>query len=229
MRLLATNYKLLKDVPGYEIYGLSLLPHALGGPNLCKFSTPECRAVCLGTETGMNRMAPAILAKSNRTALYHADRGAFVQQLAGEIDSRRRSARRKGKKLAVRLNVYSDIPWETEQPDLFHAFPDVQFYDYTKIPGRFERPENYHLTYSFSGTLASTKASHAYYDHGVNTAAVFSTKRNEALPVFVGNRLVIDGDVSDFRPRDRQGVVVGLRFKGGKANMTRAPKFVVVR
>lgn len=54
----------------------------------------------------------------------------------------------------VRLNVLSDIPWEVVFPGLFDAFPAMQFYDYTKVPGRREAgvPRNYDLTFSFSGS-----------------------------------------------------------------------------
>jgi hypothetical protein len=88
---------------------------------------------------------------------------------------------------SVRLNLFSDYTWELICPALFQIFDGktkfggrvlgfVQFYDYTKIAGRWSRavrddvaarfgvadpmpkytlPSNYHLTFSFSGTAAS--------------------------------------------------------------------------
>jgi len=88
---------------------------------------------------------------------------------------------------SVRLNVYSDYVWEEICPALFKIFDGtqtfmgvrmlrVQFYDYTKIPGRwpaatrkeiakqfsikdpkssYRLPPNYHITFSFSGTKQS--------------------------------------------------------------------------
>jgi hypothetical protein len=47
--------------------------------------------------------------------------------------------------------VLSDIPWELVCPELFELFPDLGFYDYTKVPGRTGF-DNYDLTFSFSGT-----------------------------------------------------------------------------
>lgn len=92
---------------------------------------------------------------------------------------------------SVRLNVFSDYTWETICPALFDLFNGrtkfngrtlgfVQFYDYTKTPGRWSRstrdeiaqrfgiqdplpqyslPKNYHLTFSFSGTGPSAAQS----------------------------------------------------------------------
>ena len=57
---------------------------------------------------------------------------------------------------SVRLNVFSDYPWELIYPDLFELFdgntrfsdegvyPRVQFYDYTKIPGRWTEEARQH-------------------------------------------------------------------------------------
>ena len=50
--------------------------------------------------------------------------------------------------------------------------------------------------------------------NGRNVAAVFSTKKGEALPKTYKGYEVIDGDLHDVRYKDKQGVVVGLRAKG---------------
>ena len=53
-----------------------------------------------------------------------------------------------------RLNGTSDIRWENQtvmgHNNVMDMFPDVQFYDYTKIPNRYNVPSNYHLTFSRS-------------------------------------------------------------------------------
>ncbi len=227
MRLLASNYKMDKEVPGVRITGLSLAPHTVaGGETVCQYSTHECRAVCLGTETGLNVLKTAIAAKVKRTRFWFGYPDRFKAQLASEIHSERRAALKAGKTLAVRLNVYSDIPWEREFPELFEAYHDVQFYDYTKVPGRFDRPRNYHLTYSYTGTTASTKTAMEYLAAGVNTAVVYlNVPRThdwgggKSLPV-------ISGDDNDFRPADPKPCVVGLRFKGPKAGLVQLKKFV---
>jgi hypothetical protein len=66
-----------------------------------------------------------------------------------------------GAKPLIRLNVYSDIAWELACPELFGMFPSVQFYDYTKVPGRDPSKagiSNYDLTFSFSGSQANVDA-----------------------------------------------------------------------
>lgn len=229
MKLLAVNYKLEKSVPGHKLIGLSLAPHTVaGGPTVCPYSTVECRAVCLGTETGKNRFASALNAKIKRTQLWHKHPERFKAQLATEIERARRSARALKLKLAVRLNVYSDIAWEAEFPELFLAFHDVTFYDYTKVPGRYIRPSNYHLTYSYTGTTASERTALAYLAAGVNTAVIYPSKTLPRSHTWSNDQTVrvINGDLNDFRPGDGHPCVVGLSFKGPVANLITLKKFV---
>lgn len=229
MKLLATNYKLEKSVPGWKLTGLSLAPHTVGGgPTVCPYSTAECRAVCLGTETGLNRLDSAIKAKIKKTELWHAHPERFRAQLASEIQRQRRSAHALNLKLAIRLNVYSDLVWEREFPELFEAFHDVQFYDYTKVPGRVVRPENYHLTYSYTGTTASLRTAMEYLAAGTNTAVIFPTASLPKVHEWSADLSVpvVNGDLNDFRPADPHPCVVGLKFKGPKANLVSIKKFV---
>jgi hypothetical protein len=122
--------------------------------------------------------------------------------------------------LFVRLNVFSDIPWELVFPELFAHFSDLTFYDYTKVPGRVT-PPNYDLTFSYSGI------NEAYMDYeirrGRRVAMVFLSDlprlsaekrpRGYGLPKKFLNLNVVDGDVSDVRPRDEAPSIVGLRWK----------------
>lgn len=227
MKLLATNYKLDKDVPGVRITGLSLAPHTVAGfKTVCPYSTPECRANCLGTETGQNVFKNALNAKINRTRMFFDDPGAFKEQLHAEINLANKAAHRAGEQLAVRLNVYSDVKWEVEFPELFYSFGDVQFYDYTKIPRRFELPLNYHLTYSYSGTEKSKDAASEYIANGNSIAVVFPTRKGQPLPGRWEGVQVVDGDLNDYRPADPSPCVVGLRFKGGQDRLVNITKFV---
>jgi hypothetical protein len=89
----------------------------------------------------------------------------------------------------------------------------VQFYDYTKVPGR-RPPHNYHLTYSYTGLAARELHMSRYANVGINPAVVFDVKRGAELPSTWRGMPVIDGDLNDFRPADPVGVVVGLRYKG---------------
>lgn len=120
----------------------------------------------------------------------------------------------------VRLNMYSDIPWELVFPDLMRSLPDLQFYDYTKVPGRDPSREgvpNYDLTFSFSG--ANLGDVQDELDRGRRAAAVFfnEDKRYKAteywpLPRSWLGHQVVDGTISDARPYDPAPSMVGLRW-----------------
>ena len=46
-----------------------------------------------------------------------------------------------------------------------------------------------------------------------NTAVVFLTRAGRELPSYWRGYQVLDGDVTDYRPGDCKGCVVGLRYK----------------
>ena len=137
----------------------------------------------------------------------------FLTQLNKEIAAKLKSAKRKGMRCAIRLNVLSDVAWH-ELIDM-PSFSEVQFYDYTPNPGRMmaflrgELPSNYHLTFSRKENNQSMVELIA--SMGGNIATVFSK-----LPETYLGKPVIDGDVSDARFLDPKGVIVGLKAKGSK-------------
>ena len=112
----------------------------------------------------------------------------------------------------VRLNTTSDIPFEIHK--IFQLFPNVQFYDYTKIKKRAIKhaeglmPKNYHLT--FSQNEANQNDSLEVLKRGGNIAVVFRNK----LPEFYKGFKVVNGDEHDLRFTDPANVVVGLKAKG---------------
>ena len=144
----------------------------------------------------------------------------FKAQLVDELESLLKKAQKQGKTLRVRLNCLSDISWEL-QPCLRNgkafkgipqAFPEVQFYDYTKLANRLGKtPANYHLTFAYSGVSTDKNQVKVAQTTDSNIAVVFHGKE---LPVTFMNRKVIDGDLHDARIDDPKGVVVGLRAKG---------------
>jgi len=101
-----------------------------------------------------------------------------------------------------------DLGWQ-EANNIFELFPQIQFYDYTKIPTRkVGHIPNYHLTWSYSE--ANDKYATLFDKVSNNIAVVF----RDVLPkVFKGLR-VIDGDKHDMRFLDKSHVVVGLVAKG---------------
>jgi len=96
--------------------------------------------------------------------------------------------------------------------NIFDIFPNIQFYDYTKNINKFlKAPTNYHLTYSYTGENWSNCLS--LLEKKYNVAVIFNINKNKQLPSHYKDFLVIDGDLTDFRPNDPKGVIVGLRWK----------------
>ena len=141
----------------------------------------------------------------------------FLTQLVDEIGKAIKSAKRKGMTPCFRLNLTSDIPWETKKIDgktIFELFPDVQFYDYTKGFRRMKNfldgkmPTNYHLTFSRSEN--NQNFCELVAKLGGNVAVVF---RNYIPEKYMGLP-VVNGDETDLRFLDGCNVVVGLIEKG---------------
>lgn len=202
--LLGKENTKLKKGKGVVTYGLSLLPSDMSGVNVCSFSTAGCRAGCL-VSAGRGRFDSVSNGRFWRTNLLAEHPDIFIRLIAHEL---RQLETRHGKKLAVRLNVISDLRWELFAPSLFKEFSNVQFYDYTKFPasGRKNLPPNYYLTGSYSERNTSVKKLLATYP---TVAVVF-----ESVPVKFQGVRVIDGDKSDDRFNDPTGVIVGLAAKG---------------
>lgn len=225
---------------GYLTAILHFAPHTLSGRNVCPMATKACSAGCLESagrggiygkaDTVTVRVADGRLIRTNtirrariaRTNLYFEAPEEFAQRLEKEIRAHLRRAERNDLTPAIRLNGTSDITWEDVRlwngKTIFEVFPTVQFYDYTKIPGRVT-PANYHLTFSFSGENAD--AALAEYAAGRSVAVVFSTRKGQTLPAFypqicgtdVRGVPVYDADLTDLRFLDPHGIA-GLRAKG---------------
>jgi hypothetical protein len=193
-----------------------------GVMNTCPSSTPECRQACLYT-AGRGAFDSVRHGRIRKTLWLARDRAGFVEELKHNVTRLVSRARKMGLQPAVRLNGTSDLPWLAHE--VAAAFPEVQFYDYTKHAKPWLRAlPNYHLTFSHSGHNAQECLQ--ALEHGVNVAVVFTSRRGEELPqTWLGYR-VIDGDLHDCRFLDTKGVVVGLRAKGA-AKASQSP-FVVL-
>ena len=197
---------------------LYLAPHELSGRNVCAMAEKAgCIAACLNTagRGGFNSVQKARINKTNR---FFDDNAAFMNDLIHSIKALERKAARENLTPLVRLNGTSDIIWENVPAagykNIMAAFPNIQFYDYTKIPTRHNLPENYDLTFSYSGVksfqLANAKAA---LNSALSRIAVVFDKRDN-IPANFNGRQCIDGDDSDIRHLDARGVVVALYAKG---------------
>ena len=192
-----------------------LAPHNLADNKrtVCPYSTiAKCHEPCLNT-AGLGGVYSSIQkARIRKTLMFLNDKGTFMTELFKDIFKFQKECEDLGKLPALRLNGTSDIQWETikiKNKNIFDYFPDVLFYDYTKIPTRkVEGIDNYHLTWSYSE--AHKKYSELFDKVPYNKAVVF---RKELPSMFKGLK-VIDGDAHDMRFLDEPNVVVGLKAKG---------------
>jgi hypothetical protein len=246
-----------ESVPEFLTKGLSLSPSDESGRiNTCSCATDECRAACLN-KAGRGAMSSVQTGRLKKTDFMLDNPGHFMGMLHDEIQAHERSAAKQGKRAAVRLNVVSDIPYEHLHPEVFHEHPNVQFYDYTKIARRVlnpngtpkQLPKNYHLTLSSTGIHKGSNWSDArqHLSNGGVVAMVFAVpggrgkKAGGALPTHVtdaktGKKFrVIDADIHDHRHLDHvyndaqpgEGLIAGLRIKGGKKMLAKAGDFAV--
>ena len=228
MNLLSTSHKVsLGEGYGILTRALYLSPASESGRNLCPSSTEGCRAACLGHSSGFMVFETHKAARIAKSQFLQGDRAAFLAQLAKEIDSTVRKAKREGLQPAIRLNGSSDIGWESIAPGLFAQFPDVHFYDYTKRFMRVARsldsdvwPTNYRLTFSRSGENDADVEQ--ILANGGNVAVVFAT---DAFPETFRGYPVVSGELSDYRYGDPQNVVIGLKARGAAKRDT--SEFVV--
>jgi len=212
-----TNPKLSKASGIMPIWSLSLAPAAQSGRwHVCPASTPACEAGCLGWYSGHSGMTagdnPVRRARRRRTEALMEPHltGMALTVLAHELETAAASG-----PIAVRLNAFSDIPWERVWPELFTrpSLQSVTWYDYTKIPGR-RPPRNYSLTLSW--TPERDAAAGEWLRAGGRLAVVFGVRRPADLPREWRGYPVLDGTASDERWRDPPGHIVGLTWRAAR-------------
>lgn len=160
------------------------------------------------------------LARQRKTDLFFNDQKTFFVQLIKDINSLIKRAERMDLIPIVRLNGTSDIRYEYiivhDNKNIFDLFPNVQFYDYTKISQRLNHKiTNYDLTFSYSAKPEYAKQVTTAIAFKSRIAVVFSKKIPEK---FLGMD-VIDGDKHDLRFIEQRNVIVGLIAKGKARNV----------
>lgn len=247
-RLFTKNAKLLKAEKGYEgnwvkepmklpnkqgieTTGMALAPSSeTRGFKTCPNSA-SCRDSCLGFKAGQyyqggEHGGPQTASRKRTQALLdHPE--AYGVVMHEEIAAARRTAIKNGNILGVRLNVLSDVDPKV-YASLIKAFPDVWFYDYTKMNYR-PIAKNHHVTYSSTGVSNAEVTNlnqnwgrmRAKLEGGDNVAMAFTDKKS--IPKFVMDEetgrmyRTVDGVGTDFRPSDlmetdgKEGVIVALK------------------
>lgn len=231
------NAKTIKNTKLNYLTGvLYLAPADLSGYNVCPMAElAQCKDPCLNT-AGRGALNTVQQARIRKTKWFFEDRQGFMMQLVADIERLCKQAEKKGLQPLVRLNGTSDIKWENvrfeyefanhkvRKVTLFQLFPEIQFYDYTKINHRNDKtknpdfPTNYDLTFSYSGVSGFKKHVNVALKSGIRVAVVFDSKATVQDYVQSGAKfkgmLVVDGDDTDVRHVDPQGSVVALYAKG---------------
>ncbi len=213
-KLLSTaNPKIQKGTKmGYLSFILHLAPADLSGRETCPKRTAGCTAACLNTagRGGMFKKGENTnmiqKARIRKTKYFFEARDYFMQDLYADIQKAIKFAEKQGLKPVFRLNGTSDLSWEKytiNDKNLFELFPDVQFYDYTKVLGRkVAKYSNYHLTFSKAdGNDADVAEA---LKQGMSVVAVYD-QIPEGVP---------SADETDLRFLDPKGIMLGLKAKG---------------
>jgi hypothetical protein len=213
-KLLSTaNPKIQKGTKmGYLSFILHLAPADLSGRETCPKRTPGCTAACLNTagRGGMFKRGETTnmiqKARIRKTQYFFNDRANFMADLVSDINKAVRFAERKGLTPVFRLNGTSDLSWEKytiHDKTIFELFPNVQFYDYTKVLGRkVKHIPNYHLTFSKADGNDADVAEALL--QGMSVVAVY-----DKIPAGVPS-----ADETDLRFLDPKGTMLGLKAKG---------------
>jgi hypothetical protein len=214
-KLLSTaNPKIQKGTKlGYLSFILHLAPADLSGRETCPKRTVGCTAACLNTagRGGMFKRGENTnmiqKARIRKTQYFFNQRQDFMLDLKKDIEKAIKMAAKLNLTPVFRLNGTSDLSWEKYDMlpglNVFECFPNVQFYDYTKVLGRKVKGlANYHLTFSKADGNDSDVADALL--QGMSVVAVY-----DKIPAGVPS-----ADETDLRFLDPKGVMLGLKAKG---------------
>ena len=184
--------------------------------NSCSMAAmASCIDGCLYT-AGRGAFNNVQTARQRKAEWFYRDRDSFMAQLVIDVAKFANYCRKRDIQPCIRLNGTTDIRWELiliDGKNIFERFPDVQWYDYTKIPNRkVSHLSNYHLTWSYSA--ANPKYEQLFDEvisNGMSVAVVFRKPVN--LKTWRGYK-VVDGDKDDLRFLDPKQSIVALYAKG---------------
>lgn len=202
---------------GYRTAGLTLQPvSTLLGMSTCPAATGECIKHCL-VSCGRNRLDHAVQARARRMRELNENFPQAIADIMLEIELFQAESKRIGLKPCVRLNVTSDLAWESLAPQVFKRFPELQFYDYTKRIDRIKPfdnrlPKNYHLTYSHNANSNSADCIRLL-TYGFNIAMIYRDTMPRSVELAGSVFDCIDGDKHDLRFLDPEGIIVALKYK----------------
>jgi hypothetical protein len=216
-----TNAKTIKgEKIGFYTGILYLAPSNLSGYQVCPMAKlAKCDIACLNT-SGRGAFNSIQLARINKTKYFFNNRHEFMINIYKDIEKGIKKAKSLNQELLIRLNGTSDIKWEyvsfiyngNHYNNIMEAFPNVQFYDYTKLPNRKNLPNNYDLTFSYSNAITFHKYNEKAIENKQRIAVVFRYEKD--IPKTFKGLNVIGGDNSDVRHIEDKNTIVALYAKG---------------
>jgi hypothetical protein len=243
MTFISSNEKTDKPVKGYVLQIMQLAPATVANIKLadgtkldtCKDARGDCAQTCIFF-SGRGEMPAVWQARVQRTHdLFMPDGTAnpvAVAKLHLEISKLHASAKRKRKRLALRLNGFSDLDFvELLGSDFFSTWKDVQFYDYTKHYHRWlrylrgELPANYDLTFSISEKHTLEEILPIVQQKHARPARCATVSRTPET--MIDGITYVDGDKHDATFTHPTGTVLVLSAKGkGGSRNPKASSFI---
>ena len=129
---------------------------------------------------------------------------------------------------SIRLNCTSDISPEDfvyNGKNILELYPEIQFYDYTKVFSRIgllDKYPNYDLTYSYNGH--NWGCCEYFLKRGGKVAVVFENQ--DSLPMAFKGYPVWDANAYDMRYLDPAKHIMGLHFHVTGANYDKNGKYI---
>lgn len=209
-------------------YGLYLASADASNINVCPKSS-MCRESCLvgsgyAKIDALSGNTRVIDSRITKTRLFFANKPLFMKLMMIEINRAMNKAKRENMEFSVRLNCTSDISplaFNINGKNILELYPNVSFYDYTKVKNYWkiaEKYSNYYLTFSRDGSAENEKECLEWLSKGNNVAVVFGVTKTSELPKKWKGYEVLVGDDYDYRVWDKlqKGKqIVGLIYKVG--------------
>ena len=200
-------------------YGIYLASADLSGFNVCP-NSEYCKDNCLNG-SGHNRVdrlskkGTIDRSRTIKTRLLFANKEVFMRIMIHEIAKERKKAENNGTFFSIRLNCTSDtnpIAFTLNGKNILEIFPDIQFYDYTKVLNRIalaKKYSNYDITWSIDGSEKNREIGLELLKNGGRVAVVYG--ENDMPKTWYGYECC-NGDETDYRPSDI-APVCALKFK----------------
>ena len=200
-------------------YGIYLSSADLSGFNVCP-NSEYCKDNCLNGSghNRVNRLSKKDTIDRSRTIktrLLFANKEVFMRIMIHEIEKERKKAENNGTFFSIRLNCTSDInpiAFTLNGKNILEIFPDIQFYDYTKVLNRIalaKKYSNYDITWSIDGSEKNREIGLELLKNGGRVAVVYG--ENDMPKTWYGYECC-NGDETDYRPSDI-APVCALKFK----------------